>query len=106
MKDIIRMNQLAGVITEGQAKKIMTILNEEIKSVKKSFIKEDIESTIDEDNQGIFLVFSELADTDDEGDLYISMNKMARDEMNSEGGGPKGEFKIGNKTVYWSYGYA
>jgi len=28
MKDIIRMNQLAGIITEGQAKKMMKILNE------------------------------------------------------------------------------
>jgi hypothetical protein len=28
MKDIIRMNQLAGIITEGQARKIMAILNE------------------------------------------------------------------------------
>jgi len=28
MKDIIRMNQLAGVITEGQARKMMAILNE------------------------------------------------------------------------------
>lgn len=29
MKDIIRMNQLAGIITEGQARKMMEILNEE-----------------------------------------------------------------------------
>ena len=29
MKDIIRMNQLAGIITESQAKKMMAILNEE-----------------------------------------------------------------------------
>jgi hypothetical protein len=29
MKDIIRMNQLAGIITEGQARKMMQILNEE-----------------------------------------------------------------------------
>ena len=29
MKDIIRMNQLAGIITEGQAKKMMQVLNEE-----------------------------------------------------------------------------
>ena len=29
MKDIIRMNQLAGIITEGQAKKMMEVLNEE-----------------------------------------------------------------------------
>jgi len=28
MKDIIRMNQLAGLITEGQAKKMMKVLNE------------------------------------------------------------------------------
>ena len=28
MKDIIRMNQLAGIITEGQAKKMLGILNE------------------------------------------------------------------------------
>jgi hypothetical protein len=28
MKDIIRMNQLAGIITEGQAKKMMKILDE------------------------------------------------------------------------------
>jgi hypothetical protein len=28
MKDIIRMNQLAGIITEGQARKMMAILNE------------------------------------------------------------------------------
>jgi hypothetical protein len=29
MKDIIRMNQLAGIITEGQARKMMQVLNEE-----------------------------------------------------------------------------
>lgn len=28
MKDIIRMNQLAGIITEGQAKKMMEVLDE------------------------------------------------------------------------------
>ena len=30
MKDIIRMNQLAGIITEGQAKKISKVLTEEM----------------------------------------------------------------------------
>jgi hypothetical protein len=33
MKDIIRMNQLAGIITEGQAKKMMAILNENVSSI-------------------------------------------------------------------------
>ena len=28
MKDLIRMNQLAGTITEGQARKMIAILNE------------------------------------------------------------------------------
>jgi len=32
MKDIIRMNQLAGLITEGQARKMMQVLNENIGS--------------------------------------------------------------------------
>ena len=33
MKDIIRMNQLAGIITESQAKKMMAVLNEAIRSI-------------------------------------------------------------------------
>jgi hypothetical protein len=32
MKEIIRMNQLAGIITEGQAKKMMQVLSEGIES--------------------------------------------------------------------------
>jgi hemerythrin len=32
MKDIIRMNQLAGIVTEGQAKKLLEVLNEEMPS--------------------------------------------------------------------------
>jgi hypothetical protein len=32
MKDIIRMQQLAGIITEGQARKMMQILNEEVET--------------------------------------------------------------------------
>ena len=31
MKEIIRMNQLAGIITEGQARKMIAILNENFK---------------------------------------------------------------------------
>ena len=40
MKDIIRMQQLAGIITEDQAKQMIEILNE-TKSTKKQFIKEN-----------------------------------------------------------------
>lgn len=37
MKDIIRMNQLAGLITESQAKKMMEILNEALNKDIKAF---------------------------------------------------------------------
>lgn len=50
MKDIIRMNQLAGIITEGQARKMMQILNEGTESKKISFQKElddEVENVID-----------------------------------------------------------
>jgi hypothetical protein len=33
MKDIIRMNQLAGIITESQAKKMMEVLDENEESI-------------------------------------------------------------------------
>jgi hypothetical protein len=39
MKDIIRMNQLAGIITEGQARKMMMVLDEN-KEQDNSFKKE------------------------------------------------------------------
>ena len=37
MKDIVRMNQLAGIITEGQAKKMMVILNESKETTNELF---------------------------------------------------------------------
>jgi hypothetical protein len=36
MKDLIRMNQLAGLITESQARKMMAVLNEDNLEVKKA----------------------------------------------------------------------
>jgi len=76
------------------------LIREEIKSVKKTSINENIESFMDDENQGVFIIFPEL-----DGDLYVSMNKNARDEMYDENGSSKGEIGIGNKTAYWSFGY-
>jgi hypothetical protein len=42
MKDIIRMNQLAGIITEDQARKMMEILNEDLKVGDKVKINKNI----------------------------------------------------------------
>jgi hypothetical protein len=43
MKDIIRMNQLAGLITEGQAKKMMQVLNEWSNDDDSDWMDQDIE---------------------------------------------------------------
>ena len=51
MKDIIRMNQLAGIITEGQARKMMTILNEDENMDLMSFIKNNKSEIIKQLNQ-------------------------------------------------------
>jgi hypothetical protein len=49
MKDIIRMNQLANTITEGQARKMMEILNEnELQYIPENHpLKRDIENIFD-----------------------------------------------------------
>ena len=39
MKDIIRMNQLAGIITEGQARKMLKVLNENSQSSMLDYIE-------------------------------------------------------------------
>ena len=44
MKDIIRMNQLAGIITEGQARKMLEVLNEEETLPTRQEIFDDFES--------------------------------------------------------------
>jgi hypothetical protein len=59
MKEIIRMNQLAGIITEGQARKMIAILNENFKvgQAIKSVEGEDAEilkiSTYDKNKKAI-----------------------------------------------------
>ena len=44
MKDIIRMNQLAGIITEGQARKMLEVLNKEETLPTRQEIFDDFES--------------------------------------------------------------
>jgi hypothetical protein len=53
MKEIIRMNQLAGLITEGQAKKMMAVLNEFLDpEEEKSLAKKAITDYISKNNLG------------------------------------------------------
>jgi hypothetical protein len=53
MKDIIRMNQLAGTITEGQAKKMSKVLNEEMDAFGySSLVQSVINQLIDMGEEG------------------------------------------------------
>jgi hypothetical protein len=58
MKEIIRMNQLAGLITEGQAKKMIQILNESSLDLKVKFTPEYIKN----EKQDLFYTEKGLAD--------------------------------------------
>jgi hypothetical protein len=60
MKDIIRMNQLAGIITEGQARKMMQVLNEEESplneaKVKNKYVVKD-EELSDENGYDVYFI--------------------------------------------------
>jgi hypothetical protein len=48
MKDIIRMNQLAGIITEGQAKKMLKVLNEGVVSAPLSNLEWKLDPKVKE----------------------------------------------------------
>jgi len=54
MKDIIRMNQLAGIITEGQAKKMMEVLGEE-NEMSNILTQEDFDTL---ENKGFEIFFT------------------------------------------------
>jgi hypothetical protein len=83
MKDIIRMNQLAGLITEGQAKKMMEILNEELSdeqiiTILKKY--EDPESGFYKTNFSDYLI--DIKDEDYEGtpqDFLTTEKKVISD---------------------------
>lgn len=93
MKDIIRMNQLAGLITEGQARKMMAVLNENLDfSKRKTRIKEaegvfpkDIKVDIDEDEVNISSSSGDYSGfIEDDGKVSFSVT-YDEDEFEEEG---------------------
>ena len=55
MKDIIRMQQLAGIITEGQANKMMIVLNENNISEISDEMYERMEDLVNQNNLNTFI---------------------------------------------------
>ena len=66
MKDIIRMQQLAGIITEGQANKMMIVLNENNISEISDEMYERMEDLVNQNNLNTFI----SAATNIMGDLW------------------------------------
>ena len=69
MKDIIRMNQLAGIITEGQANKMMAILKEDDMSTDTTLSPEKqllLKNAISQGNEYDGLSWDGLLDLTDE----------------------------------------
>ena len=83
MKDLIRMNQLAGLITEGQARKMMAILNEESKGWLGTGIDEETLKTFivlyhddnEQDSLGTQGMMSSPPPTTDDGKDVLDMVK-------------------------------
>jgi hypothetical protein len=69
MKDIIRMNQLAGILTEGQARKMIQVLNEnkEIKDVFVEYPSGDYSGEIEDGKVSFLLIDEDILDQYEEG---------------------------------------
>ncbi len=64
-------------------------------------LKENLESFPDEEGTGIHITSDEM-----EGDLFLTMDKNAWEEMKAEGvSDGSGKIKAGNVTIYWSFGW-
>jgi hypothetical protein len=82
MKDIIRMNQLAGLITEGQAKKMMEVLNEDkIEEVTPNTSK--LYNKFWGDFESAKEINKRIKDMDDNELLKIYNNEPVSDKLNS-----------------------
>ena len=79
MKDIIRMNQLAGIITEGQTKKMMEVLDEE----QNVFDKSDLTSVnpSDKEFEAIVNWLSSEYDFDEIEDMLSNSKISKKDDI-------------------------
>lgn len=76
MKDIIRMNQLAGIITEGQARKMIAILNEKV-----GYLSQDIDDLIQKGLQADRII---KAQNQNKKAIETPWNKLDQDFSDSD----------------------
>jgi hypothetical protein len=90
MKDIIRMNQLAGIITEGQARKMIDILNEnsipqsEIDYVENIvFLKKVFEKNLEKNKQKLAKLIQFFNEEDENISYEEMIEKYGKEQTDS-----------------------
>lgn len=106
MKDIIRMNQLAGIITEGQARKMMEILNENEGTDIISFLNSNKQELLDKLAKKLDLDEDDLEDYNSE-EIVMGGNAEGDDDPEIAGFGDMGlDFSFNPSKVKDEYGDA
>ena len=105
MKDIIKMNKLAGLITESQARRMMQILNEN-EGMKVTFLKQDEaeslsdkdipENEYEEDLMDAYLFATDQMLFDR---TYSSLEDLAQTIVDENGGNVRNWLSILNRMI-------
>jgi len=102
MKDIIKMNKLAGLITESQARRMMEILNEN-EGMKVTFLKQDEAESLDEPSNEYEedLLDAYLFDVDQMlfDRTYSSLEDLAQTIVDENGGNVANWVSILNRMI-------
>ena len=103
MKDIIRMNKLAGTITESQARRMMGILNEN-EGMKVTFLKQDEVESLDDEPTNEYeedLMDAYLFATDQMlfDRTYSSLEDLAQTIVDENGGNVRNWLSILNRMI-------
>ncbi len=103
MKDIIKMNKLAGLITESQARRMMEILNEN-EGMKVTFLKQDEIETLPDEPTNEYeedVMDAYLFDTDQMlfDRTYSSLEDLAQTIVDENGGDVANWVSILNRMI-------
>lgn len=106
MKDIIRMNQLAGIITEGQAKKMIQVLNEDEGTDILSFLKANKQELLSKIAKKFGFDEDDMEDLNSE-EIVTGDNADGEEDIEIAGLGEAGlDFSFNPKKVKDTYGDA
>ena len=107
MKDLIRMNQLAGIITEGQARKMMQVLNENEEGTDiLSFLKANKQELLSKIAKEFRFDEDDMEDLNSQ-EIVIGGNADGEEDIEIAGLGEMGlDFSFNPKKVKDTYGDA